>query len=109
MEEDPAEEDAAYAKKEYEFNPLQAEKELKIGQFYLKRRNHKAAKMRFVEATRWNPTAPEGFLRLAEVNEKLKDNKAAVEAYSKYLELAPDGQNVGAIRKRVEELRKAGG
>ncbi|MEZ5397202.1 MAG: hypothetical protein R2724_31095 [Bryobacterales bacterium] len=41
---------------EYAFNPIQAKKDLKIGDFYWKKGNHRAAAARHLEATRWNPS-----------------------------------------------------
>jgi len=99
---EPPEEDATLVEaKEYTFNPLQAEKEVKTGNFYAKKGNHKAAAFRFREATKWNPGMAEAWLRLGESLEKRKDAKGAKEAYAKYLELAPDAKNVAAIRKKL--------
>ena len=98
---EPPEEDESYKTKEYEFNPLQASKELKVGLYYMKKGSFKAAANRFEEATRWDPTNPEGFLKLGEAREKLKDQPAAKEAYAKFLELAPDSKAAPAIRKKI--------
>ena len=67
--------------------------------------SYRAAAGRFAEATRWNGTDPEAWLRLGETEEKLKDPKAAREAYSKYLELASDAKNAEEIRKKLEKLK----
>lgn len=99
---EPPEEDAAFAPREYSFNPLQADKELKIGNFYFKKGSWKAAVMRFEEATRWNPTLPEAWLRLGEARERLKEAEAAREAYRKYLELAPDGKEAARLKQRIK-------
>lgn len=99
---EPPEEDTALVEqKEYVFNPLQAEKEVKVGNFYFRKGSYKAAILRFREATKWNPGFPEAWLRLAEASEKNKDKKAAREAYAKYLELSPDAPNAAAIRKKL--------
>lgn len=100
--EEPPEEDATLVEKnEYTFNPLQAEKEIKTGLFYAKKGNHKAASVRYREATRWNPGSAEAWLRLGESLEKRKDMKGAKEAYAKYLELAPDAKNAALIKKKL--------
>ena len=102
---DPPEEDKSVAPTEYSFNPLQAEKDLKVGNYYWKQGKFRAAEARFREATRWNEGYGEAWLRLGEVEEKLKDPKAAREAYSKYLQLAADAKNAAEIRKRLEKLK----
>src|ERR1043166_9396784 len=88
-EAEPPEEDEAAKPTDYAFNPLQAEKELKVGEFYMKKGSYGAAVARFIEATKWNPTLAEAYLKLGEAAEKYKDLKAAKEAYTKYLALAP--------------------
>jgi tetratricopeptide (TPR) repeat protein len=100
-QQEPPEEDEILRPKEYSFNPLQATKELKIGDFYSKKGNHRAASMRYLEATRWNPTLAEAFLKLGQAREKLKDDTGAKEAYEKYLTLAPDAKEAGSIRKKL--------
>jgi tetratricopeptide (TPR) repeat protein len=101
----PPEEDISIKSTEYTFNPLQAEHELKVGNDYFKRGKLRAAEGRFREATKWNEKYGEAWLRLGEVEQKLKDNKGAREAYTKYLEIATDAKNAGEVRKRMEKLK----
>src|SRR6266542_4495476 len=62
QEQVPPEEDEGLKPKVYDFNPLQAQKEVQIGNFYWKKGSYKAAMLRFREATRWNPGLPEAWL-----------------------------------------------
>jgi Flp pilus assembly protein TadD len=101
QEQEPPEEDESLAPKTYSFNPLEADKDLKVGLYYFKKGNYKAAMSRFREATLWNPTYAEAFLRLGESAEKLKDKKAAHEAYEKYVALAPNEKQAEAIKKKL--------
>ena len=98
---EPPEEDEAYTEKQYSFNPIQAEKELKIGNFYFKKRGYQAAAARFREATRWNENYAEAYLRLGEALEKWKGLKAAVEAYEKYVKLEPNSKDAKEIRRKL--------
>lgn len=103
----PPEEDEMVRERvdEYTLNPLQAQKELKIGNFYFKKATpsgYRAAAKRFEEATKWDPNYAEAYLRLGEAQDKLKNATAAKAAYAKYLELAPDAKNAAAIRKRLK-------
>lgn len=108
----PPEEDESISVREYSFNPLQAEKELKVGAFYMKKRSFRAAAGRFEEATRWNPEWAEAWFRLGEAQEKLAGEKkrpeersqaleASHQAYSRYLELAPQGREAAAVRRKL--------
>ena len=88
---EPVEEDKTLQPpKEYEFNPLQAETEITTGKYYFKKSSYKAAAGRFREAIKWNPQSADAYLWLGNTLAKSKDTKGAKEAYTKYLELAPD-------------------
>jgi len=110
-EEIPPEEDTSIGEKQYSFNPLQAQKELQTGNYYFKKGSYRAAEGRFKEATLWNSGFDEAWLRLGEAEEKLRDKKAAKEAYEKYVELAGDQKDekeqrkVAEVRKKLEHLK----
>jgi len=104
-EEIPPEEDTSVGEKQYSFNPLQAQKELQTGNYYFHKGSYRAAEGRYKEATLWNSGYDEAWLRLGETEEKLRDKKAAKEAYEKYIELASD-QKDEKDQKRVAEIRK---
>ncbi len=104
-EEMPPEEDVDMGNIEYSFNPLQAEKDVKVGNFYFKQGKYRAAEGRFRAATKWNDGFADAWLRLGEAAEKLKDPKAAREAYTKYLEIASDAKDAREIRKRLQKLK----
>jgi tetratricopeptide (TPR) repeat protein len=105
QEEIPKEEDESLAVKEYSFNPLQAQKEVRVGNYYFKKGSYRAAALRFREATKWNAGDAEAWLRLGETAEKQKDDKTVKEAYTKYLDLAADARNAPEIRKKLERLK----
>lgn len=104
-EEVPKEEDENLTTKEYSFNPLQAEKEVRVGEYYFKKGSYRAAAQRFREATKWNQGYGEAWLRLGETAEKQKDTKTAKEAYAKYLEVAPDAKDAAEVRKKLERIK----
>ena len=56
----------------------------------------------YVDATGILSTA---WLRLGEVEEKLKAPQAAKDAYTKYLEVASDAKNAAEIRKKLDKLK----
>ena len=101
----PEEDETLQPKKEYAFNPLQAEKEVKIGAYYLKKGSYLAAANRFLEATKWNPGYAEAYFWRGEAEEKLKDTKAAREAWSKFLELAPEDKRAEEVKKKLASNR----
>ena len=101
QEQAPPEEDETVKPREYPFNPLEAQNDLKVGNFYFKQGKYKAAINRFRDATRFNPSFAEAFLRLGEAEEKMGDKQAARDAYGKYLELAPDAKNADVVKKKI--------
>jgi tetratricopeptide (TPR) repeat protein len=106
QEQVPPEEDESLVPKEYSFNPLQASKELKVGNYYLKQHKYRAAAQRYVEATKWDGTLAEAYLRLGEAREKQHDKKGAADAYAKYLEIVPDAKDAAEVKKRLDKVRK---
>ncbi len=99
---EPPEEDVSSDKpKEYTFNPLQAAKELKIGNYYFKKGSYRAAAGRFVEATKWDANEAEAWLRLGDAHARSGKPKDAREAWARYLALKPEGKESEAIRKKL--------
>jgi len=101
VQEPPEEDGVAPGTKEFGFNPLQAKQEMKVGEYYFKKGKYIAAAGRFSDATKWNPGFAEAYLRLGETKEKLHDKEGAKEAFSKYLELEPDGKEAALIKKKL--------
>jgi tetratricopeptide (TPR) repeat protein len=101
----PPDEDALATAKVYSFNPLQAQKEMRTGEFYFKKGSFRAAATRFREATKWNPTYAPAWLRLGDCAEKQNDGKTIAEAYGKYLELQPDAKNAAEIKKKLDKAK----
>ena len=80
----PPEEDTTIGTTTYSFNPLQAKKDIEAGNFYSKKHDFRAAANRFISATKYNDGDAEAWLRLGEIEERLKDKQAARDAYQKY-------------------------
>jgi len=101
----PPEEDKPKNRQEYAFNPVQSGKEVTVGEFYFKKNDFKAAAGRFKEATKWNDGNADAWLMLGNAEEKMKDTKAAREAWEKYLQLAPGSKMAAEVRKKLEKLK----
>jgi tetratricopeptide (TPR) repeat protein len=103
-EDNPPEEDASVAPKVYPLNPLESERNIKVGNFYMRQRTlrgYRAAAGRFEDATRYNPSSAEAFFRLGEAQEKLKNKDAARAAFQKVLQLAPDSKFAHDAKKKL--------
>jgi tetratricopeptide (TPR) repeat protein len=100
----PPDEDVTTPKEEFTFNPLKSKKALSAGDFYLHKGNYKAAAERFREATGWNDSNADAWLKLGESEEKRGQAKAARTAYEKYLQLAANAKNAAEVKKKLEKL-----
>ncbi len=102
---EPPEEDESLAKKEYAFNPIQAANEVKVGDYYFKKGNFRAAISRYKEALLWNQGCADAWRRLGDAHDKMKDPAAAREAWKKYVEIEPDGKYAAKLRRKLARKR----
>jgi Tfp pilus assembly protein PilF len=102
----PAEPRNREAKEEEEFDPLRAEQSLKVGEFYLRKKNYDAAIDRFHDAIRYKPNFALPHRRLGEAYEKKREKAKAVEYYRKYLEILPAASDAEKIGKRIARLKR---
>jgi tetratricopeptide (TPR) repeat protein len=87
------------------WDPLRAEKDLEVGQYYMRKGDVDAAIDRFQDATTAKPGYAIPFRYLGEAQEKKGLKKQAVSSYSRYLELYPHAEDGDKIRKKIDKLR----
>jgi tetratricopeptide (TPR) repeat protein len=87
------------------WDPLRAEKDLEVGQYYMRKGDVDAAIDRFQDATTAKPGYAVPFRYLGEAQEKKGLKKQAVKSYSRYLELYPHAEDGDKIRKKIDKLR----
>ena len=92
------------AEPEYTFNPIQAAKEVEVGNFYFKKGSYKAAAGRYERATKWQPDLVEAYYKLGVAREKGQQWEPAVAAYRKYLEVAGSSRRAGEVKKKIARL-----
>ena len=100
-------EDFARPEQTYAFNPVQATKELKVGNYYFKKGSYAAAATRYLEATRWDSNFADAFWRLGMTHERLKNPREAITAYTRYLALEPTGKKVREARRRLQRMEQS--
>jgi len=105
-ETNPPEEDASAAPKVYAFDPLEAQRCIGIGNFYMHKgsKGYRAALGRYEDATKYDPNSAEAFFKVGEVEEKLNNKDAAKLAFQKVLKLAPDSKFAKDAKKRLANL-----
>jgi tetratricopeptide (TPR) repeat protein len=100
-EENPPEEDESVAPEKFVLNPLESERNIKVGNYYWHRGKYRAAASRYQRATRYNPSSPEAFYKLGEAEEKLKNKEAARLAFQKVMQIAPDSKLANEAKKKI--------
>jgi tetratricopeptide (TPR) repeat protein len=88
------------------WDPLRAEKDLEVGQYYMKRGDLDAAIDRFQDATTAKPGYAIPFRFLAEAQEKRGLKKQAIKSYQRYLDLFPHAEDRDKVRKKIDKLYK---
>ena len=83
----------------------QLSKNLEVGNFYLEKKNYRAAESRFREAVELRPLNPEANFKLAVTLDKLGQTAEACERYQAYLNLRPEGPWAADARKALERLQ----
>lgn len=91
---------------EHAFNSHRAKKEMRVGNFYLKKGNYTAAVARFREALKWHPRLKAAYLKLGRAYEKRGELRNAVESFQKYLKLQPKGKKAKKARRAIARLER---
>jgi tetratricopeptide (TPR) repeat protein len=88
------------------FNPYLAEKNLEVGEFYLRKKKYDAAIERFRESIKYKSNFAKPHRLLGLCYEKKGDLQDAVEYYEKYLQILPSADDADKIRKRIAKLKE---
>ena len=88
------------------WDPLRAEKDLEVGQYYMHKGDVDAAIDRFQDAIVAKPGYAIPFRWLGEAQEKKGLKKQAVKSYQRYLDLYPHAEDGDKIRKKMDKLYK---
>jgi tetratricopeptide (TPR) repeat protein len=88
------------------WDPLRAEKDLEVGQYYMRKGDLDAAIDRFQDATLAKPGYAIPFRFLGEAQEKKGLKKQAIKSYQRYLDLYPHAEDGEKIKKKLEKLYK---
>jgi cytochrome c-type biogenesis protein CcmH/NrfG len=105
-ETNPPEEDASVAPTTYAFDPLEAQRCINIGNFYMHKgsKGYRAALGRYEDATKYDPHSAEAFFKVGEVEEKLNNKDAAKLAFQRVLKLAPESKFASEAKKKLAKL-----
>ena len=95
------EEDETVAPEKFVLNPLESERNIRVGNFYWHKNDYRAALRRYEWASKYNPSSAEAFFKVGEAEEKLKNRDAAKLAFQKVVGLAPDSKLAREARRKI--------
>jgi tetratricopeptide (TPR) repeat protein len=98
--------ESAEENKPKEPNPLLAEENLKIGNFYYKKKNYTAAIQRYLEALEYQPNFIRAYEALARTYEKNNEPDKAMDTYREFLKKYPDSPKCSDFRTKLSKLDK---
>lgn len=88
------------------WDPLRAEKDMQVGQYYMHKGDVDAAIDRFEDAILAKPGYALPFRLLGEAQEKRGLKKKAIKSYQRYLDLYPKAEDKDKIQKKIDKLYK---
>jgi tetratricopeptide (TPR) repeat protein len=88
------------------WDPLRAEKDMQVGEYYMHKGDLDAAIDRFQDATTAKPGYALPFRMLGEAQEKKGLKKQAIKSYRKYLDLFPKAEDKDKVQKKIDKLYK---
>ena len=94
--------------KEKEYDPALAEHNVRVGDFYLKKKNYDAAARRYEDAIEYQPSLLQAYEALARAHEKNGDRIKAAGAYREFIRRNPDSPKIPEINERIARLEKRG-
>jgi tetratricopeptide (TPR) repeat protein len=86
------------------WDPLRAEKDVEVGQYYMKKGDLDAAIDRFQDAAEARPGFAIPYRYLGEAQEKKGQKREAIKAYTRYLDLYPHAEDAAKVRKKIDKL-----
>ena len=87
------------------WDPLRAERDLEVGQYYMHKGDLDAAIDRFEDAALAKPGYAIPYRFLGECQEKKGLKRDAIKSYTRYLDLFPHAEDKEKIEKKIEKLR----
>lgn len=88
------------------WDPQRAEKDLEVGQYYMRKGDYDAAIDRFSDALTAKPGYAVPYRFLGEAQEKKGQKKKALKSYQKYVDLVPNADDADKIRRKIDKLQK---
>jgi len=90
----------------FEHNPARAREFVKVGDFYNRRKNLKAAEARYRDAIRYDTTWHESYNKLITLLEKEGQIDAAIGVCYSFIDANPESKKLKSFNKKLESLKE---
>jgi tetratricopeptide (TPR) repeat protein len=88
------------------WDPLRAEKDMQVGEYYMHKGDIDAAIDRFEDAALAKPGYALPYRYLGDAQERKGMKKKAIQSYKRYLDLFPKAEDKDKIQKKIDKLYK---
>jgi tetratricopeptide (TPR) repeat protein len=88
------------------WNPMKAIKDIEVGDYYIKRKNYRAALDRYKEALYYKENDAISTFRIGQCEEKMGSKEEARKYYQQYLKILPEGPFAKEAHASLERLAK---
>jgi Tfp pilus assembly protein PilF len=88
----------------YPWDPHRAQKDIEVGNYYLRHKNYRAALERFRDALLYKPNDAEATYGLATTQEGMQLLGQAYKSYSKYLDILPEGPLAPQAKEAMKRI-----
>jgi len=89
-----------------EYDPILASQNLKVGNYYFKKKNYDAAIQRYLDAIASQPDLIDAYAALARAYEKNGNLSKAIQAFKEFIQKNPDSPKVADFKSEAEKLEK---
>jgi tetratricopeptide (TPR) repeat protein len=106
-EQNPPEEDESVAPEKFVLDPLESERNVKVGNFYMHKgttSGYRAALARYERAAKFNPQNAEAYFKMGEAEEKLKNKDKAKIAFQRVIQIEPDSKLGHEAKKKLSKI-----
>jgi len=87
-------------------DPEKAKKNVEVGDFYLKKKNFKAAEQRYRTAIKYNTEWPAAYEKLVKLFERQGDFDSAIEVCYDFVDTNPSSKKAGSFEKKADQFKE---
>ena len=95
------EEDESLAPEKFPLNPLESDRNIRVGNYYWHKGKYQAALQRYERAAKYNPSSAEAFFKVGEAEEKLKRTNEAKAAFTRVIQIDPNSKIAHDAKKKL--------